>query len=601
MPPDGPYSYSKKGGCDWSRPCEPAWESPSYRQTVLYCTYIPRARAEVCGRRASLSFCLLAAAAGARRGARMGFSDVDSDSSLSCEKRRSHKDHKSRDKDKKSHKKKHDKDKDKSHKRKHHHHHRHHHSSDKDDELDDYSDKKRKKHHHHHRHDRKRGDDGDASNRRGAVDLESQSAAAWEAFAAVVVANPGSRGELKELLRLLDEGQMVVVDSINDPATRSRLESALDALGLPTQHLPDGSLARAKPDGASVSLSSHFSSLFDGIGTDSPGASPAGRRGAGTGAPQWEETATEAAAAQPPRRVYGVAMPPPPSTATASDAVGNQNEEMETAAAIGPSVPAGIGSGAGAGGGGDDDDDEVVGPALPANLGPEASGGGGSADHLGGGGGKRWWEREQEAPKEAPPLDPALVGATSAPPLVHEEWMTDLPTDRVGFNPTEARQFTRNGVQSKGDTSIWTDTGADKARKASEQWVGGGASGASSGGAGAGAPMTLADAVALAKANAAAGRRPRAHALGGGGGADGAEKPKSLVELADELKAEASKDGKKKEDWEGHHPWRPWDREKDLDIRASKPKAKESILNDQIMGTLSDRFGGSGRRETTFM
>ena len=67
---------------------------------------------------------------------------------------------------------------------------------------------------------------------------------------------------------------MVVVDSINDPATRSRLESALDALGLPTQHLPDGSLARAKLDGASVSLSSHFSSLFDGIGTDSPGASP---------------------------------------------------------------------------------------------------------------------------------------------------------------------------------------------------------------------------------------------------------------------------------------------------------------------------------------
>ena len=145
-----------------------------------------------------------------------------------------------------------------------------------------------------------------------------------------------------------------------------------------------------------------------------------------------------------------------------------------------------------------------------------------SADHLGGGGGKRWWEREQEAPKEAPPLDPALVGATSAPPLVHEEWMTTLPTDRVGFNPTEARQFTRNGVQSKGDTRRYGRTRARTRRKASEQWWAVVPAAPAAGGAG-GAPMTLADAVALASAERGSRAVAKSACARRGGGADGAE------------------------------------------------------------------------------
>ena len=38
------------------------------------------------------------------------------------------------------------------------------------------------------------------------------------------------------LLQMLDEGQMVVLESIEDPAMRSRLESALDVLGLGRRH-----------------------------------------------------------------------------------------------------------------------------------------------------------------------------------------------------------------------------------------------------------------------------------------------------------------------------------------------------------------------------
>ena len=116
--------------------------------------------------------------------------------------------------------------------------------------------------------------------------------------------------------------------------------------------------------------------------------------------------------------------------------------------------------------------------------------------------------------------------------------------------------------------------------------------------------MTLAEAAALAHATAANRSRPAASfgssATGkGGDGSDGRPKPKSLVEVHAEQKASA-KQKNAKADWEGHHPWKPFDRDTDLDIRAAKPKSKETILNNEFMGTLGDRFG-SGRREHTFM
>lgn len=65
-------------------------------------------------------------------------------------------------------------------------------------------------------------------------------------------------------------------------------------------------------------------------------------------------------------------------------------------------------------------------------------------------------------------------------------------------------------------------------------------------------------------------------------------------ELAEKKKLEA----KGKADWEGKHPWRPWNRETDLEVRLGK--TKDDTLNDKIMGKIGDRFGG-GRKETTFM
>jgi hypothetical protein len=171
----------------------------------------------------------------------------------------------------------------------------------------------------------------------------------------------------------------------------------------------------------------------------------------------------------------------------------------------------------------------------------------------------------------------------------------------------QARQFSRNGIKPVGDLSMWTDAPAERERKAkaaeARGW-GAAQGGGGSGGAGGGVPMTLAEAVAVARENAAAGRRPqRAEAGGGGGGgAQGEEAPKakSLVDLHVEQQATKKAEAKGKSEWEGKHPWKPWNRETDLDIRLAKPKGKESILNNQHMGTLGDRFGG-GKKESTFM
>ena len=46
------------------------------------------------------------------------------------------------------------------------------------------------------------------------------------------------------------------------------------------------------------------------------------------------------------------------------------------------------------------------------------------------------------------------------------------------------------------------------------------------------------------------------------------------------------------------NPWKPWDREKDLEVRLGK--SQKDVLNDKIMGKISDRFGG-GKRETSFI
>ena len=50
--------------------------------------------------------------------------------------------------------------------------------------------------------------------------------------------------------------------------------------------------------------------------------------------------------------------------------------------------------------------------------------------------------------------------------------------------------------------------------------------------------------------------------------------------------------GGSKEEWSGSHPWKPWDRDKDLNVPSSKPKTAADLM--KAAGSLSNRFS-SGR------
>ena len=52
------------------------------------------------------------------------------------------------------------------------------------------------------------------------------------------------------------------------------------------------------------------------------------------------------------------------------------------------------------------------------------------------------------------------------------------------------------------------------------------------------------------------------------------------------------------EDWEGKHPWRPFDRERDLGAQ-SRPTNKEELL--RKTGGLSARFQGNAGGGRTFL
>ena len=55
--------------------------------------------------------------------------------------------------------------------------------------------------------------------------------------------------------------------------------------------------------------------------------------------------------------------------------------------------------------------------------------------------------------------------------------------------------------------------------------------------------------------------------------------------------------GEKDKDWEGSHPWRPFDRDKDL--QATKPRNQAELVKQ--MGDLGSRFGTSNAGPRKFL
>ncbi|KAF7820069.1 DNA ligase 1 [Senna tora] len=192
------------------------------------------------------------------------------------------------------------------------------------------------------------------------------------------------------------------------------------------------------------------------------------------------------------------------------------------------------------------------------------------------------WRRSQGISMEG---DDALLAETEVKvPQQRDEWMTTLPPERKpGGMPTQSTQFSRGTKEGRGDTSVWTDTPSDRAQKAKMNYL-----------------------EAYNEANAlASNEEEKKRASADADLVDKYNKAKRSKSLVQKHQEEASsKNSKKKkpkqqpqkEEWAGQHPWKPWDREKDL--TAGRMKVK--LDSEGMAEGLSSRFS-SGNFQRNFL
>ncbi|KAK9803593.1 hypothetical protein WJX72_003080 [[Myrmecia] bisecta] len=183
-----------------------------------------------------------------------------------------------------------------------------------------------------------------------------------------------------------------------------------------------------------------------------------------------------------------------------------------------------------------------------------------------------------------------LAGPVQRGPAARDSWMTDLPVERRPKPPSQKNQttFAKNSIQGRGDTSAWTDTPAQRLERLQN-------------GAGQAALPSTLSAADQRRASATAKLVDQYNA---------SSRRRTLVEQHQErLEAEKKAKTKKRkaegkpdegsEAWVGNHPWRPFDREKDLGAVPGKPISKEELLKQS--GTLSNRFGDTSKTQRHFL
>lgn len=165
-------------------------------------------------------------------------------------------------------------------------------------------------------------------------------------------------------------------------------------------------------------------------------------------------------------------------------------------------------------------------------------------------------------------------------PRQRDEWMTTLPPERKpGVTMHSTRTFSTSAKEGRGDTSAWTDTPSDRAQKAKMNYL-----------------------EAYNEATALASNEVKKSA-----DADLVDKynkekrSKSLVQKHQEEKTASCLKKKsvqkaEKEEWVGQHPWKPWDREKDL-VAGRKSINFDS---ENMSAGLSSRFS-SGSFQRNFL
>ncbi|KAG5524920.1 hypothetical protein RHGRI_031561 [Rhododendron griersonianum] len=143
-----------------------------------------------------------------------------------------------------------------------------------------------------------------------------------------------------------------------------------------------------------------------------------------------------------------------------------------------------------------------------------------------------------------------------------DEWMTALPPERKPGVTTQTTQFSRTSKDGRGDTKAYNEAAALASKQQEKK-------------------ETTSDAALVDEYN----KKKRS---------------KSLVEKHQETARSSSKRKSKqeraKEEWEGQHPWKPWDREKDL--TAGRQSVKLDAEN--MSQGLSSRFS-SGSFQRNFL
>ncbi|WVZ70458.1 hypothetical protein U9M48_019127 [Paspalum notatum var. saurae] len=185
------------------------------------------------------------------------------------------------------------------------------------------------------------------------------------------------------------------------------------------------------------------------------------------------------------------------------------------------------------------------------------------------------WRRLQGVSLEGD--DELLAGPKLAHAPKRDEWMTTLPPERKAGVPMHSTTFSMNGKEGRGDTSVWTDTPLDRAQKAQQSYL-----------------DAYNKTKAIAEGDDVKSKSPNASIVDK---YNTSKRSVSLVQKHRESKKEKRKQKQlEKEEWEGNHPWKPWDREKDL----SAGRQKVALDPESMSQGLSSRFA-SGAVQRNFL
>ncbi|KAL6884541.1 hypothetical protein ACP4OV_010477 [Aristida adscensionis] len=216
------------------------------------------------------------------------------------------------------------------------------------------------------------------------------------------------------------------------------------------------------------------------------------------------------------------------------------------------------------------------------------------------------WRRLQGVSLEG---DEELLAVPKQAPK-RDEWMTTLPPERKagGVPMRSTTSFSMSGKEGRGDTSVWTDSPLDRAQKAQQSCEYedmntenavciddvSGAIGCHEPNTGTHYLEAYNKTKAIAEGDVVNSKNPDASIVDK---YNTSKRSVSLVQKHRESKKEKKKQKvNEKEEWEGNHPWKPWDREKDL----SAGRQKVSLDPENMSQGLSSRFA-SGAVQRNFL